>query len=59
MSDEPQRSVAQFPIINRDEAVRFLQMLDDRDDFWCFQTFDDNKKRKDPNLARILGPVRK
>jgi hypothetical protein len=39
---------------NRDEAARFLALLDPAATGFTFQTFDDNKERKDPKLARIL-----
>jgi RecA-family ATPase len=37
-----------------DEAERFLSALDPNADRFTFQTFDDNKERKDEALARIL-----
>jgi hypothetical protein len=45
--------VAQFPIKQREEAERFLGILDDRTQDFTFQTFDDNPDRKDPRLARV------
>ena len=36
------------------EAERFLMSLDPDTQAWTFQTFDDNKRRKDPKLARQL-----
>lgn len=37
-----------------DQAARFLTRLDETAERWTFQTFDDNKARKDSTLARIL-----
>ena len=45
--------VAQFPIKQREEAERFLGILDDRTQEFTFQTFDDNAERKDLRLARV------
>src|SRR5262249_48442467 len=39
---------------DRDEAERFLAALDPSTDRFTFQTFDDNKERKDKSLARVL-----
>ena len=39
---------------NRDEAARFLALLDPATTHFTFQTFDDNKDRKDSTLAKIL-----
>jgi putative DNA primase/helicase len=39
---------------DRDEAARFLTALDPTAVAWSFQTFDDNKVRKDKALAQIL-----
>lgn len=36
------------------QASLFLNALDDTQDTFTFQTFDDNQDRKDPALARIL-----
>jgi hypothetical protein len=36
------------------EAERFLILLDETATEFTFQTFDDNRDRKDPKLARIL-----
>jgi RecA-family ATPase len=47
-------SLAQFPNINRKDAERFLAILDDRTHRFTFQTFDDNKDRKEGRLARIF-----
>jgi RepB DNA-primase from phage plasmid len=44
----------QLPTINRKDAERFLEILDDRTDQFTFQTFDDNNGRKDGRLARIF-----
>lgn len=40
--------------INLETAKRFLSRIDDTD-FFTFQTFDDNKTRKNPQLVRILN----
>ena len=37
---------------DRDEAERFLSALDPNADKWTFQTFDDNKDRKEENKAK-------
>ena len=43
---------------NFDEARAFLTALDEDAESFCFQTFDDQKGRKDPALARVLyGPL--
>jgi hypothetical protein len=39
---------------DRAEAARFLALLDPTATKFTFQTFDDNKNRKNPTLARIL-----
>lgn len=39
--------------INLETAKKFLSRIDDTD-FFTFQTFDDNKTRKNPQLVRIL-----
>jgi hypothetical protein len=49
-----QAGVTQFPVINRKDADRFLAILDDRTDQFTFQTFDDNRDRKDGRLACIF-----
>jgi hypothetical protein len=36
------------------KAARFLTLLDPGATFFTFQTFDDDKERKDPKLARVL-----
>ena len=41
-------------IQDRTEAERFLQLLDPTTIEFSYQTYDDNKERKDPKLARIL-----
>lgn len=38
---------------NIDEARRFLTLLDETVFFHTFQTFDDNKERKNPNLVKL------
>src|SRR5262245_25012556 len=40
--------------ISYDEAECFLSALDPNTDRFTFQTFDDNKERKDGTLARVL-----
>jgi hypothetical protein len=40
---------------DRDEAERFLAALDPNADRFTFQTFDDNKQRKEENLAKWLA----
>ncbi|MDP1772132.1 MAG: AAA family ATPase [Methylobacter sp.] len=37
------------------EAERFLTILDESADQFTFQTFDDNKERKDKSLIRVLN----
>jgi AAA domain/RepB DNA-primase from phage plasmid/Primase C terminal 1 (PriCT-1) len=54
MMAHEQTSIAQFPTINRDEAQRFLCILDERTDQFTFQLFDDDDARKDNRLARTL-----
>jgi hypothetical protein len=49
-----QAGVTQFPILNRADAERFLAILDEDTDRFTFQTFDDDKDRKDGRLARTL-----
>jgi putative DNA primase/helicase len=39
---------------DRDQAERFLTSLDEEAEEFTFQTFDDNKSRKDKNLTNIL-----
>ena len=39
---------------NLEEAEKFLHLLDPNTQSFTFQTFDDNKQRKDPTLARVL-----
>jgi hypothetical protein len=46
--------IVQFPTIKREDAQRFLNVLDDRTNRFTFQTFDDNKLRNDKALARIV-----
>jgi hypothetical protein len=38
----------------RAEAERFLKLIDSTATYFSFQSFDDNKQRKDKRLARIL-----
>ena len=47
-------AVTQFPTIKREDAQRFLRTLDDQTERFTFQLFDDNEKRKDSSLARVL-----
>jgi hypothetical protein len=46
--------IAQFPTIKREDAHQFLLALDNQTNRFTFQLFDDNKDRKDENLARVL-----
>jgi RecA-family ATPase len=41
-------------VADREEACRFLRLLDPSTDRFTFQTFDDNHDRKDPELTRII-----
>lgn len=43
------------PTINHEAAEHFLNLLDEGEDQFTFQTFDDNKDRKDPSLTRIFN----
>jgi len=47
---QPQRRVP-----DRAAAERFLLLLDESAEQWTFQTFDDNKARKDGTLARVIN----
>ena len=40
---------------DRDQAERFLRLLDEDAERFTFQTFDDNKNRKDQHLVRVLN----
>ncbi len=42
------------PKPDRPKAERFLTLLDPGATFFTFQTFDDDKERKDPKLARVM-----
>jgi RepB DNA-primase from phage plasmid len=53
-STDEQASIAQFPTIKREDAQRFLNVLDDRTARFTFMVFDENESRKDKHLARIL-----
>jgi AAA domain/Primase C terminal 1 (PriCT-1)/RepB DNA-primase from phage plasmid len=53
MTDE-HLSIAQFPTIKREDAQRFLNVLDDRTARFTFMVFDDNQSTKDKHLVRIL-----
>jgi hypothetical protein len=52
-STNEQASIAQFPTIRREDAQRFLNVLDDRTARFTFMVFDDNQSRKDKRLANI------
>ena len=41
--------------INLNEAERFLTLLDESAEQFTFQTFDDNKQRRDLSLAKVLN----
>jgi hypothetical protein len=43
-----------MPDLDRLMAERYLRRLDPKSTTWTFQTFDDNKARKDSRLARVL-----
>ena len=51
---EPVRRPPLTDVIDRDEALRFLRLLDPTTEQFTFQTFDDNHDRKDPKLAKVL-----
>jgi hypothetical protein len=51
---EQQASIAQFPAIKREDAQRFLSILDDRTTHFTFMVFDDNENRKNRRLTLIL-----
>jgi len=38
----------------KEEAKKFLSLLDSESSSFTFQTFDDNKNRKSPNLVRVF-----
>lgn len=44
-------SAAALPAVDTGEAQRFLTLLDESADRFCFRVFDDNEQRKDPLLA--------
>jgi hypothetical protein len=46
--------IANHTVINRTEALKFLDCIDSRTDRFTFQTFDDNKDRKDGRLAHTF-----
>jgi putative DNA primase/helicase len=46
--------IAQFPMIKREDAQRFLQALDNQTDQFTFQLFDDDRHRKDKSLTGVL-----
>jgi P4 family phage/plasmid primase-like protien len=52
--DKPKKPVVDSEQPSQDEAAKFLGCLDATADFFTFQTFDDNRERDDPKLARIL-----
>ena len=43
-----------YQIQDKKEANAFLELLDHSADYFTFQTFDDNKDRKDQSLARVI-----
>jgi hypothetical protein len=43
-----------LPVIDKVEAVRFLNLLDPGATYFSSQTFDDDKGRKDERLARVI-----
>lgn len=46
------------PTPDRGEAERFLTLLDEEAEGFCFRCFDDNEDRKDPNLsAKLVGSL--
>ncbi len=47
--------VAGTALPNIDQAVTFLTALDEDAATFCFQTFDDQKARKDASLTRVLN----
>ena len=54
--------VSQFPILDREDARRFLQYLDPDTDEFTFQTFTDSDERKkayekNPRTAQIIDPL--
>jgi hypothetical protein len=49
-----QEEVEGAPAAAFEQTQRFLNALDDRTDQFTFQTFDDNRDRKDRTLARVL-----
>jgi putative DNA primase/helicase len=53
MRNEP-APIAQFPMIKRDDAQRFLLAVDNQTDQFTFQLFDDDRDRKDKSLTRVL-----
>jgi hypothetical protein len=54
MNDEQKRLVCPEQAPDQNEAAGFLKNLDPCATFFTFQTFDDNKERKDCHLARVL-----
>ena len=52
----PRSQAAERPNLtpDRDQSERFLNLLDEEADGFSFQTFDDNKNRKDHRLVRVL-----
>lgn len=51
---EHESELNEAPHTAQPEAARFLAVLDKAATFYTFQTFDDNKDRKDISLARIM-----
>src|SRR5947209_946352 len=54
MSSYESLGVAQFPLIKREYAQRFLSALDERTERFTFQLFDDNQERKTKRSTRVL-----
>ena len=56
--------IAQFPVLDRDAALRFLECLDPDTDRFTFQTFTDSDQRKKfyerkSRTGRTLDPLAK
>jgi len=58
-SSEPKKSqvtdYAEWAEFDREQAEAFLLRLDEAAEYWTFQTFDDDKARKDKRLARVIN----
>ena len=48
------RQSAQFPVLDREEARKFLRRLDPNSEVFVFQAFDDSQPRRGRELARTL-----